>query len=303
MDPIDWLLDSDPAIRWQVMRDLTDASAADVAAERALVATTGWGAQLLALATPPNASEVPWGESGNAEWLSLLRFDLLKALGVDPEAEAVKSVVGHVRDNITWHWWDNRPFFHGEVEPCINGRVLAISAYFGQDWGDLLDKLLGEQMADRGWNCEQEHGSVRGSFHSSINVLEGLFEVERAGCGSPAVSGVRKRGEEYLLERHLMKRLSTGKVPNEHFLLFKFPMGYRYDVLRGLDHLRAAGLPTEPRMAEGLALVTSKRTDDRRWSLDDVDLGDLGFGFGEEVGQPSRWITLHALRVLRHFGA
>jgi hypothetical protein len=225
----------------------------------------------------------------------------LEQLSLTPEQ--VKRIVGHVRDSITWHWWDNRPFFHGEVEPCINGRVLAIAAYFGQDWGDLLDKLLAEQMADGGWNCEQENGSVHGSFHSSINVLEGLAEVERAGRADARVSEARKRGEEYLLERHLMKRLSTGEVPNGHFLLFKFPPGYRFDVLRGLDYFRSTGQPTDPRMAEGLALVTSKRTDDGRWNLDDSDLGDLGFGFGEQVGGPSRWITLKALRVLRHFGA
>jgi hypothetical protein len=301
MNVIDWLLDSDPAIRWQVMRDLTDAPAQDVTAERARVATQGWGAQLLAIPTPKNATEAAWGDAANAEWLSLLRFHLLRDLGVDPQAEQVGPVVGHARDNITWHWWDNRPFFHGEVEPCINGRVLAIAAYFGQDYGDLLDKLLGEQMADGGWNCEQENGSVRGSFHSSINVLEGLLEVERAGRGDERVTEARRRGEEYLLERYLMKRLSTGEVPNEHFLLFKFPPGYRYDVLRGLDYLRWAGLPTDPRMAEGIALVTSKRTEDGRWNLDDADLGDLGFGFGEEVGQPSRWITLKALRVLRAY--
>ncbi|MEP7378140.1 MAG: hypothetical protein ABI725_01105 [Chloroflexota bacterium] len=302
MNVVDWLLDSDPAIRWQVLRDLIDAPADEVTQERARVATQGWGAQLLALPTPVNATEAPWGDAANAEWLSLLRFHLLRDLGVDPKAEAVQRVVNHARDNITWHWWDNRPFFHGEVEPCINGRVLAIAAYFGQEWGDLLERLLSEQMADGGWNCEQENGSVRGSFHSSINVLEGLLEVERAGHGSPEVGAARRRGEEYLLERKLARRLTTGEVANPDFLLFKFPMDYRYDVLRGLDYMRLAGLPTDPRMAEGLELVTSKRTPDGRWNLDDSDLGDLGFGLGEEVGGPSRWITLRALRVLRTYG-
>ncbi|MEO8625744.1 MAG: hypothetical protein ABI452_03500 [Candidatus Limnocylindrales bacterium] len=301
MNVVDWLLDSDPAIRWQVLRDLTGAGADEVAQERAKVATSGWGAQLLALPAPENATEAPWGDAANAEWLSLLRFHLLRDLGVDPKAEAAQRVVTQARDNITWHWWDNRPFFHGEVEPCINGRVLAIAAYFGQEWGDLLERLLSEQMADGGWNCEQENGSVRGSFHSSINVLEGLLEVERAGRGSAAVAAARRKGEEYLLERKLARRLTTGEVANPHFLLFKFPMGYRYDVLRGLDYLRLAALPTDPRMAEGLDLVTSERTSDGRWNLDDSDLGDLGFGFGEEVGQPSRWITLKALRVLRTY--
>ena len=301
MNAVDWLLDADPAIRWQVIRDLTGAPAQEVAAERSKVATQGWGAQLLAIPAPENATEAPWGDAANAEWLSLLRFHLLRDLGVDPADERVAAVVAHARENITWHWWDNRPFFHGEVEPCINGRVLAVAAYFGQDYGDLLDKLLSEQMADGGWNCEQENGSVRGSFHSTINVLEGLLEAEKSGHGSPQVSAARQKGEEYLLERKLARRLSTGEIANPHFLLFRFPPGYRYDVLRGLDYLRAARVPTDPRMAEGIALVTGKRTPDGRWNLDDADLGDLGFGLGEEVGQPSRWITLRALRVLRWF--
>jgi hypothetical protein len=297
MNVTDWLLDSDPAIRWQVMRDLRDASPAEVAAERGKIATHGWGAALLALQRPRG----DWGPNAenNIEWNAFLSLHLLRDMGLDPGSEAAKRAVGLVRDNLTWTWWDNRPFFTGEVEPCINGRVLAISAYYGQDFGDLLERLLGEQMADGGWNCEQENGSVRGSFHSTINVLDGLLEVENAGRGNHAVTAARERGQDYLLERHLMRRLSTGDVPNPHFLLFKFPPGYRYDVLRGLDYLRSAGVRTDQRMSEGLELVSSKRTDDGMWNLDDADLGDLGFGFGEEVGKPSRWITLKALRVLR----
>jgi hypothetical protein len=297
MDTIDWLLDSDPAIRWQVMRDLTGASAADVAAERGKIATHGWGAALLALQRPGG----DWGPNSddNIEWNAFLALHLLRDMGLDPGSEPAKQAVGLVRDNLTWKWWGNRPFFTGEVEPCINGRVLAISAYFGQDFGDLLDRLLGEQMADGGWNCEQESGSVRGSFNSTINVLEGLLEVEKAGRGNEAVAAARERGQEYLLKRQLMRRLSTGEVPDPQFLLFKFPPGYRYDVLRGLDYLRACGAQADERMSVALELVASKRTDDGTWNLDDADLGDLGFGFGEEVGKPSRWITLKALRVLR----
>jgi hypothetical protein len=302
MNVIEWLLDSDPAIRWQVMRDLTDAPASEVAAERDRVATTGWGAQLLSIPTPANASEVNWGESGNAEWFSLTQLHLLRDLGVDPQAEAVKSVVDHVAQNITWHWWDNRPFFHGEVEPCINGRVLATAAYFGQDWGDLLDKLLNDQMADGGWNCEQENGSTVGSFHSTINVLEGLYEVEAAGRGSALTTAARQRGAEYLLQRRLMFRLSTGEVPNEHFLLFKFPPGYRYDVLRGLDYFRWAGAARDERMDDALALVKERRGSDGRWPLENSHEEEWVLDMGEAEGQPSRWNTLRALRVLRWHG-
>src|SRR5690606_35282091 len=152
--------------------------------------------------------------------------------------------------------WFRKPLFEGEVEPCINGRVVTVGAYFGEEMGPLVERLLGEQMADGGWNCEQENGLIRGSFHTTNWVLEAPLEYERAIGGSSAVSAARRRGEEYLLERRLMRRLSTGEVithdrkEGNSFTDFSYPAGWRYDVLRALDYLRAAGVQPDERMQE-----------------------------------------------------
>jgi hypothetical protein len=160
-------------------------------------------------------------------------------------------------------------------------------------------------MADGGWNCELERGSTRSSFHSTINVLEALLEYERAGTGKHVVQApeARRRGDEYLLERRLLRRLSTGDQISEHFGRFGFPYAYRFNVLRGLDYFRAAGASKDPRMDEALQLVRERRGEDGKWALENSHDEEWVLDMGEGEGQPSRWVTLQALRVLRHFGA
>jgi len=308
---IDWLLDSDPAIRWQAMRDLTDAPADQVAAERARVATEGWGARLLALRREDGLWDT--GTPGT-EWITLVALLQLRDMGLDPSSEQARNAIGLVRDNATWHNprapWNGRPLSAGEVEPCINGRVVALGAYFGIDVTGIVARLLGEQMADGGWNCEQENGSTRGSFHTTIDVIEGLLEHERATGGSAEVTAARERGQEYLLERRMLRRLSTGELIDPAFTKFSFPTGWQYDALRGLDYLRAAGVTPDARVAEAIDLVRSKRDADGRLPLEnphesemvDARLRDLEFGMDEREGRPSRWNTLRALRVLRWVG-
>jgi hypothetical protein len=300
MNVIDWLLDSDPAIRWQVMRDLTDAPAEQVASERAKVATVGWGAQILA-AQPPDGV---WG--GGAyfpEWTSTTpTLQLLRAFGLDPTAPGVPQALHLVRANVKWEY-DDLPYFDGEVEPCINGQAVAIGASFGQDVRVIVDRLLGEQMEDGGWNCEQERGSTRGSFETTINVLEGLLEYERATGANPAVAAARRRGEEYLLERRLLRRLSTGELGQRRWLYLAFPNGWHYDVLRVLDYLRDAGVAPDERMAEAIGILEAKRDAEGRWPLEHAHHDELTVDMGEREGEPSRWITLKALRVLRWFKA
>jgi len=135
---IGWLLESDPSIRWQVMRDLTGAPAEEVAAERAAVATAGAGARLLAL----QGDDGRWGGAAwNCGWNSTMHvLMLLRDLGLDPASDQARRAVGLVRDGVTWKGCgprecDGNPFFAGEVEPCINGQVGAVGAYFGQDVG------------------------------------------------------------------------------------------------------------------------------------------------------------------------
>jgi hypothetical protein len=307
---IDWLLDSDPAIRWQAMRDLTDAPAGQVAAERARVATEGWGARLLALQREDGLWDTGTPEP---EWVSLLALLLLRDMGLDASSEEARKAIGLVSNNATWHSrgpWHGTPLFAGEVEPCINGRVVTVGSYFGQDVAGIVERLLGEQMADGGWNCEQENGSTRGSFHTTINVLEGLLEHERATGGSAEVAAARERGQEYLLERRMLRRLSSGELIDTAFTLFSFPTGYHYDALRGLDYLRAAGVTPDARVAEAIDLIRSKRDAEGRLPLENphqselvnARVRDLEFDMDEREGRPSRWNTLRALRVLRWAG-
>jgi hypothetical protein len=296
MTVLDWLLDSDPAIRWQVMRDLTGEAANVVAAERSKVAREGWGARLLAL----QAADGQWGGSTYLkEWTSTAwTLSLLRDLGLDPKCEPARRAVDLVRANSKWEHEDE-PFFSGEVEPCINGLAVALGAYFGQDVGPIVSRLLLEQLTDGGWNCEAERGSTRSSFNTTIAVLEGLLEYERiSGAAPPAVTASRRRGEEYLLERHLFRRLSTGDLVNEKWLLFSFPPRYFYDVLRGLDHLRSTGAEPDERCAEAVQLVEQKRGKDGRWVLENPHPGAVHFEIDEGEGKPSRWNTLRAMRVL-----
>lgn len=317
MDVVEWLLDSDPAIRWQVMRDLADAPEENVAAERARVASEGWGARLLALQRPDgqwaggaptftSAAVADWWQSlppdrrGTLfpEWTSTAwSLTLLRDLGLDPGSPAARHAVRLVRDKVRWEH-DGEPFFAGEVEPCINGRTVAIGAYFGEDVKGIVDRLLGEQMSDGGWNCEQENGSTRGSFHTTIDVLAGLLEYERATGGSPEVRAARLRGQEYLLERRMFRRLSTGQVISPAWMQFSYPTFWHYDVLRGLDYLRAAGAVPDRRVAQALDLVESKRDANGCWPLENPHPGELHFGMDEGEGRPSRWNTLRAMRVL-----
>ena len=297
MNVTDWLLDSDPAIRWQVMRDLTDAPPDDVAAERARVARAGWGAQLLAAQDPDGR----WsGGTFFPAWISTeATLTLLYRFGLDPTSEEARRAIAPVHEAARWDYDPNLRFFEGEVEPCINGRAVAIGAYFGQDVRVIVDRLLTEQMTDGGWNCEQENGSTRGSFDSTLNVLEGLLEYERATGGNPDVAAARVRGEEYLLERRLLRRLSDGEIPQKRWLHLGFPNAWFYDVARVLDYLRSARPAPDERMTEALDILESKRDADGRWPLDHAYHDRLLVDLGESEGEPSRWITLRALRILR----
>jgi hypothetical protein len=329
MNVVDWLLDSDPAIRWQVMRDLTDAPQATVEAERARVENEGWGARLLGLqqphgqwpiVTPPTfgsaEAEQWWQSLGPAQHGTLFpggtsttwSLALLRAFGLAPDSAAARRAVGLVRDNVQWEH-DAEPFFAGEVEPCINGRTVALGAYFGVDTTPVVQRLLGEQMEDGGWNCDQENGSVRGSFHSTIDVLEGLLEYEQHAGADAEVTTAKLRGQDYLLRRRMFRRLSTGQ-PVEldgmtdappAWTQFSFPTYWHYDVLRGLDYLRAAGAAPDDRAAEAVELVRCKRDADGRWPLENPHPGELHFPIDDGEGKPSRWNTLRAMRVLRWY--
>jgi hypothetical protein len=300
MTAIDWLLDSDPAVRWQVMRDLTDAPPAEVAAERARIAREGWGAAILAAQDPDGR----WsGGTFFPEWISTLdALHTLYLFGIEPDAPEVRKAIAPVHEAARWEYDNDLRFWDGEVEPCINGRTVAIGAYFGQDVRGIVDRLLNDQMADGGWNCEQEKGSTRGAFDSTLNVLEGLLEYERSAGPDDAVRDARLRGEEYLLERRLLRRLSDGEIPERRWLYVGFPNKWFYDVVRVLDYLRQARQEPDERMTEALDIVESKRDPHGRWPLDHRYHEQLLVDFGDVEGQPSRWITLRGARILRWAG-
>ncbi len=294
MTVVDWLLESDPSIRWQVMRDLTREPAHVVATERSKVASEGWGARFLALQAPDGQ----WGGTLFPEWTSTTHtLLLLRYMGLDPMSAQARRAVALVRDNAKWEH-AGQAYFSGEVEPCINGKAVAIGSYFGQDVSGIVDRLLSEQLSDGGWNCEAERGSTRSSFHTTIDVLEGLLQHERS-VGAPAVvTAARRKGEEYLLDRRMFRRLSTGEVVDAEWLRFSFPTRYFYDVLRGLDYLWSAGVEPDQRWAEAIDLVKSKRAEDGRWPLENPHPGSVYFDMDEGEGNPSRWNTLRAMRVL-----
>jgi hypothetical protein len=297
-DPvIDWLLDADPSLRWQVMRDLTDTPAEIVAAERSRVASEGWGPRLLDQQRPDGQ----WGDGIATPfwWSNMYTLVFLRDLGIDPASERARAAIDLVREHVTWGpWHGDSPFFEGEVEPCINGRVVALGAYFGERSDRLVDRLLSEQLADGGWNCEAERGSVRSSFHTTICVLEGLLAFEQAFGAAAPVTNARRRAQEYLLERRLLRRLSTGEIIERAWTEFAFPTLWHYDVLRALDYLRAAGVRPDARVDEAVAIVLERRQDDGRWLLDVRHRNTLHEELAGNVGAPNRWVTLRALRVL-----
>lgn len=308
MNAGEWLLDSDPAIRWQAIRDLTDATPETVAAERSHVARQGLAAKLLA----KQESDGSWRRDEKPVWLTtLFTFLLLRATGVDPSDTAVVRAVERAESNLRWSdhggCWNLRSsefggnsFFNGEEEPCINGGLLALGGYFRRPSQHLARRLLSEQLADGGWNCDAPKSRVS-SFHTTICVLEGLLEYELAVGGSPEIAAARRRGEEYLLERELFRRRSTGEVVSPEFLDMAFPPRYHYDVLRALDYFRASGPRRDPRIEDAVKIIESKRQADGRWLLDRAYDEALALPVGEATGQSSRWNTLRALRVLRWY--
>jgi hypothetical protein len=311
---IAWLLDpeeSDPSIRWQVQRDLLAAPESAWRSERSRVQTEGWGAHLLAVEDEDGRwaagahfpADYVWGgdEPGQPWTATTHSLSQLREFGLDPATDRARRMVDLIGANARWEH-ASQPYWDGEVEPCINGMTVANGAYFGVDVAPIVDRLVDERLGDGGWNCEAENGSTRSSFDSTINVLEGLLEYERATGGTPASQAARRSGEEYLLQRSLFRRLSTGEPADERYLFFLHPNRWHYDVLRGLDHFRSASILTgaapDPRLGDAVDHVRSRRLDDGTWPLDWNPTGRTWFEVDEGQGEPSRWVTLRALRVL-----
>lgn len=302
-DVTEYLLAGDPAIRWQVLRDLTDAEPGEVAAERARVAEEGWGARLLAL----QGEDGRWdGGTYRPGWVDEDRpmFDAWTAthfslqqlmdFGIDPDSPQVRRAVERVALQVRWDH-AGEPYFDGEVEPCVNGVALSIAVYFGQDGRRMIDTLLAGQLAEGGWNCWDAETS---SLHSTICALEGLRDAE-AALPEDGIRDARRRAEEYLLARRLLWRRTDGTVIDPRFGMLSYPVRWFYDILRALDHFRLVDRRDE-RLSDAVGLLRAKRLPNGLWPLENTHEGATPFEMEREFeGFPSRWVTLRALRVLR----
>ncbi|MFD1716476.1 squalene cyclase [Georgenia deserti] len=308
---IDWLLDSDPALRWQVERDLAGAPEAVWAATRASVVSEGFGARLISHQDPDGQwaggaffpagfdfSRVPHeGQPWTATTWSL---NALREWGAD--SHALAGTAEKLARNARWEY-DDRPYWNGEVDCCINSWTLSNGLWLGADVDALATWFPEHQQADGGWNCEWVEGATRSSFHSTLNALKGLLDHERARNETGRVRGARRRGEEYLLRRRLSRRLSTGEIVGPWVAHLAYPFFWRYSVLNAADYFRAAsihdGAAPDPRLGPAIELIRNARQPDGTWLQAGRPAGEVWFEVDAPAGEPSRWVTFYALRVLR----
>ena len=236
------------------MRDLLDRPESGWAAERARIETEGWGEHLLAFqdrnangravhTTPPARTSEAQANRGQQPPHSLSR---LRTFGLDPDSESARRTAALAGENCCWEEGNHR-YWDGEVEPYVNGITVANGSYFGVDTTPIVDRLIDERLSDGGWNCEATNGSIRASSDTTINVLEGLLEFERTGRATRGSQAARKAAEEYLLERDLFKRITTGEPADDEYLHLRNPVRWQYDILRGLDYFCSVGLMEDAR--------------------------------------------------------
>jgi hypothetical protein len=302
-DPtLDWLLDGDPSVRFQALRDLASAPASAVARAQSAVAREGWGARLLAV----QDADGRWA-SGlyTPKWTSTTyTMLLLRDLGLAATNRQARKACSLLLDR-GLHRDGGISYGSGRGEHCVTGMVLSILSHFRHDdarLDALADWLLGQQMGDGGWNCRLPEGATHASVHTTINVLEGLrlYALHRGALlpgRSAHAEEAQRRGREFLLAHRLFRSHRTGAVIKSALLQFSYPPRWHYDVLRALDHFQAAGAPRDERLAEAIELVRRKRRKDGRWLLENVHRGQTYFAL-ERPGGPSRWNTLRARRVL-----
>ena len=310
-ETMDWLLDGDPALRWQVERDLLREPEEVWQATRARVATEGFGAALLARQDDDGqwagGAFFPAGFFGSAEaeepgqpWTATTwSLNDLREWGVD--AAVLGDTAERLAQNSRWEY-DDLPYWGGEVDVCINSYTLASGAWLGADVSRLVDWFPEHRLADGGWNCEAEEGdSVRSSFHSTLNAARGILAYERI-TGDTSMREARHGGEEYLLSRRLMFRATTGEVVGDFVSRFVYPNRHRYSALAALDHFRDValleGTAPDPRLAEAIALVRAARQPDGTWLQTTPLAGRTWFDVDAAEGEPSRWLTLIGTRVL-----
>jgi hypothetical protein len=306
-----WLLDSDPALRWQAERDLMGAPQEAWESTRVRIASEGFAARLLKLQDPDGQwaggaffpkgwdFENPEAADGQPWVATTWTLNTLREWGLDPAV--LGDTAARLAANSRWEY-ENLPYWSGEVDCCINAYTLANGAWLGVDVTGLAQWFLDHRLADGGWNCEWVNGSIRSSFHSTLNVVKGLLAYEVAGGGSDELRAARRAGEEYLLQRHLMYRLSTGAVVGPWVKRLAYPFRWCYSVLNAADYFRAAalhdGMAPDPRLADAMAAILSARQPDGTWLQQHRHPGRAWFEVDVPPGQPSKWLTLLSTRVL-----
>jgi hypothetical protein len=310
---VEWLLDSDPALRWQVERDLAHAPQDVWHATRARVATEGFGAKLLALQDPDGqwaggayfpkgfSFDSAEGQEGQPWTATTWTLNTLRDWGLDATALRERDTARLLAENCRWEY-DNLPYWGGEVDCCINAFTVANGVWLGADIGGLVDWLVDKRMDDGGWNCEWVNKSVRSSVHSTLNTLNGLLYYDAVTGGSEATRAARRSGEEYLLERGLYRRLSTGEPIEPWVFFFSYPFRWFYNVLHAAEYFRKASLldqtAPDPRMGQAIEKIRGARRPDGSWLQARRHPGQVWFEVDVPGGEPSKWLTLYATRVL-----
>jgi len=312
---VGWLRASDPALRWQVERDLVGEPPEVWQTTRARIATEGFGARLLALQDPdaqwaggaffpadfdfhgPEAAE----DAGQPWTATTWTLNSLREWGLDPAVLRERRTAEQLGEHCRWEY-NNLPYWGGEVDCCINAWTVANGVWLGADITGIVDWFLEHRLPDGGWNCEWTEGSERSSFHSTLNSLSGLLAYDVATGGTNATHAARRSGEEYLLQRRLIRRLSTGEQVAPWVDRFAYPFRWSYNVLNAAEYFRQAslldGATPDPRMADGIELIRAARRPDGTWRQACPHLGRVWFEVDAPAGEPSKWLTLFGTRVL-----
>ena len=309
---VSWLLDSDPALRWQVERDILHEPPEVWETTRARVATEGFGARLLSQQDPDGQ----WaggaffpagfdfggsGEEGQPWTATTWALNDLREWGLDPAVLHERRTAELLAENARWEY-DDLPYWGGEVDCCINAWTVANGVWLGADTTGIANWFVEHRLADGGWNCEWVDGSKRSSFHSTLNSLKALLTYNTATGGTDATRAARRAGEEYLLERGLFRRLSTGEPVGPWVDHFGYPFRWVYNVLNAADYFRESslldGATPDPRMGDAVELIRAARQSDGTWLQAGRPAGRVWFEIDAPTGEPSKWLTLCGTRVL-----